>query len=89
MASTKKKRTPNKKNRWSQRVTATSDALDLDKGVFSLESPRAIARSLFRRLDAPGLTRLRMSCARYTIEDRPADGLCITIHADATIRFGL
>jgi hypothetical protein len=48
MASTKKKRTPKKKNRWSQRVTTTSDALDLDKGVFSLESPRAIARSLKR-----------------------------------------
>ena len=51
MALTKKKRSPNKKNRWSQRVTATSDALDLDKGVFSLESPRAIARSLKRSAD--------------------------------------
>ena len=50
MASTKKKRTPKKKNRWSQRVTA-SDALDLDKGVFSLKSPRAIARSLKRSAD--------------------------------------
>jgi len=37
-----------KGRRWSQRVTETSDALDLDKGVFSLGSPRAIARSLKR-----------------------------------------
>jgi Protein of unknown function (DUF3175) len=40
-----------KKKRWSQRVTTTSDALDLDKGVFSLESSRAIARSLKRSAD--------------------------------------
>jgi hypothetical protein len=40
-----------KKKRWSQRVTATSDALDLDKGVFSLDSSRAIARSLKRSAD--------------------------------------
>jgi len=29
-------------------VTNTSDALDLDRGVFSLNDPRAIARSLKR-----------------------------------------
>jgi hypothetical protein len=40
-----------KTKRWSQRVTSTSDALDLDKGVFSLESSRAIARSLKRSAD--------------------------------------
>ena len=34
--------------RWSQRVTATSQALDLEKGVFSLAEPGAIARSLSR-----------------------------------------
>ena len=34
--------------RWSQRVTATSDALDLRKKVFTLDSPAAIARSLKR-----------------------------------------
>lgn len=34
--------------RWSQRVTQSSDALTLDDGVFSLEDPRAIARSLKR-----------------------------------------
>ena len=34
--------------RWSQRVTRTSDALDLDEGVFRLRSPAAIARSLRR-----------------------------------------
>jgi Protein of unknown function (DUF3175) len=43
--------TAKKKKRWSQRVTTTSDALDLEKGVFSLESPRAIARSLKRSAD--------------------------------------
>jgi phosphoenolpyruvate carboxylase len=34
--------------RWSGRVTATSDALDLKKDVFKLNSPAAIARSLKR-----------------------------------------
>jgi hypothetical protein len=45
----KKTRVPRKKTRrWSQRVTDTSDALDLERGVFSLNDPRAIARSLKR-----------------------------------------
>ncbi len=34
--------------RWSQRVTNTSDALDLESGVFKSRSPKAIARSLKR-----------------------------------------
>jgi hypothetical protein len=34
--------------RWSQRVTESSDALDLEEGVFSQEDPRRIARSLKR-----------------------------------------
>lgn len=34
--------------RWSQRVTETSNALDLEPGVFALEDPRDIARSLKR-----------------------------------------
>jgi hypothetical protein len=41
-----KKRSP--KSRWSQRVTRESNALDLERGVFSLRDPRAIARSLLR-----------------------------------------
>jgi hypothetical protein len=32
--------------RWSARVTRTSDALKLEKGVFTKRSPRAIASSL-------------------------------------------
>ncbi len=34
--------------RWSARVTRESDALDLNKGVFSKRSPKAIALSLKR-----------------------------------------
>lgn len=34
--------------RWSQRVTEHSNALDLEAGVFTLEDPREIARSLRR-----------------------------------------
>jgi hypothetical protein len=34
--------------RWSQHVTQTSDALDLERDVFTLDDPRAIARSLKR-----------------------------------------
>jgi hemerythrin-like domain-containing protein len=34
--------------RWSQHVTETSNALDLEQGVFSKRNPRAVARSLKR-----------------------------------------
>jgi hypothetical protein len=37
-----------KAKRWSQRVTRESNALDLEPGVFTLDDPRAIARSLKR-----------------------------------------
>jgi hypothetical protein len=40
-----------KQNRWSQKVTKESDALDLEQGVFTLEDPRSIARSLKRSPD--------------------------------------
>jgi hypothetical protein len=40
--------TATRRNRWSQRVTETSNALDLEGGVFSGSDPRAIARSLKR-----------------------------------------
>ncbi len=38
--------------RWSQRVTQTSDALDLDSGVFTWSDPRRIARSLKHSAEA-------------------------------------
>ncbi len=34
--------------RWSQHVTKTSDALDLESGVFSKDDPSEIAKSLKR-----------------------------------------
>ena len=37
-----------KERRWSRQVTETSNALDLDAGVFSRSDPRSIARSLKR-----------------------------------------
>jgi hypothetical protein len=37
--------------RWSQRVTETSDALELEEGVFTLDDPREIALSLKRSAD--------------------------------------
>ena len=40
------KRSANKN--WSRRVTDTSNALDLEPGVFTLEDPREIALSLQR-----------------------------------------
>ena len=49
---TQKRRTKTRskrgKTRWSQHVTETSDALTLDRGVFTKGSPRAIAQSLKR-----------------------------------------
>ena len=38
----------NAKKNWSRRVTSTSNALDLEPGVFTLEDPREIALSLKR-----------------------------------------
>ena len=35
-----------KQKKWSQRVTQSSDALDLESGVFSFDDPRRIAQSL-------------------------------------------
>ena len=40
------------KKKWSQKVTEGSDALDLEKDVFTLKSPRAIARSLKRSAES-------------------------------------
>jgi hypothetical protein len=40
-----------KQKRWSQRVTETSNALDLEQGVFSRKDPKTIARSLKRSAD--------------------------------------
>jgi hypothetical protein len=37
-----------KTQRWSARVTAESNALDLDRSVFTWKDPRRIARSLKR-----------------------------------------
>ena len=39
------------RSRWSARVTRSSNALDLESGVFTQASPRAIARSLKRSAD--------------------------------------
>jgi hypothetical protein len=38
--------------KWSQKVAEESDALDLKAKVFTLKSPRAIARSLKRSAEA-------------------------------------
>lgn len=40
------------KQRWSQHVTETSDALTLEEGVFTRDDPRSIARSLKRSADS-------------------------------------
>lgn len=41
-----------KTGKWSQRVTETSNALDLDRGVFQWTDPKRIARSLKRSAEA-------------------------------------
>ena len=40
--------TATRRKRWSQRVTRTSNALDLERSVFARRDPAAIARSLKR-----------------------------------------
>lgn len=42
------------KTYWSSDVTRHSDALDLEQDVFTLDDPRAIARSLKRSAEASG-----------------------------------
>ncbi len=43
-----KHKTKTDSKRWSQHVTQTSNALDLEHGVFAQKDPRRIARSLKR-----------------------------------------
>lgn len=43
-----------KKKRWSQRVTSKSNAMDLESGVFSKRSPKAIALSLKHSAESSG-----------------------------------
>jgi Protein of unknown function (DUF3175) len=45
---TKSRKGTNGRKRWSQAITTDSDALDLQKGVFTLKDPRKIALSLKR-----------------------------------------
>lgn len=40
-----------KQDSWSQRVTESSNALDLEPGVFTFDDPRKIAESLKRSAD--------------------------------------
>lgn len=46
MSKTVVRKTVKKRNRWSQKVTQTSDALDLEEGVFTFDDPCRIAQSL-------------------------------------------
>ena len=41
----------NKSKRWSKQVTETSDALDLEQGVFTWDDPKRIALSLKHSAD--------------------------------------
>ncbi|HEX6806567.1 MAG TPA: DUF3175 domain-containing protein [Gemmatimonadaceae bacterium] len=57
MATTRRKRSPSRsrrrpaRKRWSGYVTAHSNALDLDRSVFTWKDPHRIARSLKRSAD--------------------------------------
>lgn len=52
-SSAKRKAIGTKKvNRWSKHVNETSDALDLQSGIFKASSPKTIARSLKRSAEA-------------------------------------
>jgi len=51
MATRSTARAPKRRRKWSQRVTETSNALDLDPDVFTWKDPRRIAASLKRSAD--------------------------------------
>ena len=48
-----------KKNRWSQHVTESSDALSLEPEVFKHGDPAEIARSLKESAEATGVNQTR------------------------------
>jgi Protein of unknown function (DUF3175) len=52
MPGTRKVQKTSSKRRWSQRVTKTSNALDLESGVFTWTNPKRIAASLKRSAEA-------------------------------------
>jgi uncharacterized protein DUF3175 len=52
MAGKKPAKTQGSAKRWSQEVTEHSNALDLQKGVFTLKDPKKIAASLKRSAEA-------------------------------------
>ena len=52
MASKTPAKTKASAKRWSQNVTEHSNALDLEKGVFTLKDPKRIAASLKRSAEA-------------------------------------
>jgi Protein of unknown function (DUF3175) len=52
MLKTRKTQKTSSKRRWSQRVTKTSNALDLESGVFTWTNPKRIAASLKRSAEA-------------------------------------
>ena len=81
--------------RWSQRVAEKSNALDLEKGVFTLRSPRAIALSLKRSAEKSGRRRSTpfrsaMSMLNFYINrvgrNLPADRLSILERAKVELR---
>lgn len=71
------------KKKWSQRVTQTSNAFDLEMGVFTWEDTRKIALSLKRSADSSirrksepfrsamsrGSKPRRTSCTGYTVKN--------------------
>lgn len=48
----RKHATPKPSGRWSDQVTQSSNALDLEEGVFTWRDPKRIARSLSRSAEA-------------------------------------
>jgi hypothetical protein len=48
------KRKNSRRRRWSARVTQRSDALDLERGVFTRRSARAVAESLKKSAERSG-----------------------------------
>jgi hypothetical protein len=48
----RKQTEPKTPSRWSAQVTQTSNALDLEEGVFTWRDPKRIARSLMRSAEA-------------------------------------
>jgi hypothetical protein len=69
--------------KWSQDVTEHSDALDLEEGVFTLDDPADIARSLKRSAEHSRRGRSTCSHMAFAVANDSYEEWCNHLRHDA------